>query len=159
MMKKNKLVISPFDDIHIIGINSTLPDYKLAYYLNHTLNFNFLRLKEVLLDDVLPYAFFYYNAGENRNAYNLVSLKNRDHVCLKLNPQIDFLFIIRNHITEDRLGQIIKSIREIKNVVHAYMMDLSRTPAIDVLLEKIEMHERQCLEELLNPKNDYETTA
>lgn len=159
MMKKNKLVISPFDDIHIIGINSTLPDYKLAYYLNHTLNFNFLRLKEVLLDDVFPYAFFYYNAGENRNAYNLVALKNRDHVCLKLNPQIDFLFIIRNHITEDRLGQIIKSIREIKNVVHAYVMDLSRTPAIDVLLEKIEMHERRCLEELLNPKNDYEATA
>ena len=27
-------------------------------------------------------------------------------------------------------------------------MDLSRTPAIDVLLERIEMHERDCLIEL-----------
>lgn len=158
-MKKNKLIISPFDDIHIIGINSALMDYKLAYYLNETLNFSFLRLKEIELDNVLPYAFFYFNAGENRNAYNLVSLKHKDHLCLRLNPQIDYLFIIRNHITEERLAQITKSIRDVKDVVHAYVMDLSRTPAIDVLLEKIEMHERHCLEELLNPKKDHEATA
>ena len=152
-MKKNKLIISPFDDIHIIGINSPLIDYKLAYHLNAAMGFSFLRLGEIELDDVMPYAFFYYNAGENRNAYNLVSLKNKDHFCLKLNPQIDFLFIIRNHITEERLAQLTKNIRGIKDVIHAYVMDLSRTPAIDVLLEKIEMHERQCLEELLNPKD------
>lgn len=158
-MKKNKLIISPFDDIHIIGINSVLPDYKLAYYIGNSLKFNFIRLKEISLDNVLPYAFFYYNAGENRNAYNLVSLKNKDHLCLKLNPRIDYLFIIRNHITDERLGQIVKSIREIKDVVHAYVMNLDNTPTIDVMLEKIEMHERQCLEELLNPKKDYEATA
>ena len=48
-MKKNKLLIAPFDDIHIIGVNSTLVDYKLAYYLNEKLNFNFVRLNDILL--------------------------------------------------------------------------------------------------------------
>ena len=158
-MKKTKLIISPFDDIHIIGINSALMDYKLAYHLNVTLNFSFMRLKDIVLDDVLPYAFFYYNAGENRNAYNLVSLKHKDHFCLKIKPQIDYLFIIRNHITEDRLAQIIKRIRDVKDVVHAYVMDLSRTPAIDALLEEIEMHEGRCLQELINPKTNYEVTT
>ena len=122
-MKKNKLIISPFDDLHIIGINSVLPDYKLAYHIGNSLKFNFIRLKEIHLDNVLPYAFFYYNAGENRNAYNLVSLRNKDHLCLKLNPRIDYIFIIRNHITDERLGQIIKNIRDIKDVVHAYVMN------------------------------------
>jgi len=147
-IKKNKLVIAPFDDIHIIGINSPLADYKLAYFFNESLRFSFIRLKEVLLDDVLPYAFFYYNAGENRNTYNLVSLKHKDHRCVKLNPHIDYLLIIRNPITPERLDQVIKNIRGIQDVVHAYAMDLSRTPAIDVLLERIEMHERDCLIEL-----------
>lgn len=147
-IKKNKLVIAPFDDIQIIGINSPLADYKLAYYFNESLRFSFIRLKEVLLDDVLPYAFFYYNAGENRNTYNLVSLKHKDHRCVKLNPHIDYLLIIRNPITPERLDQVIKNIRGIQDVVHAYAMDLSRTPAIDVLLERIEMHERDCLIEL-----------
>lgn len=145
-MKKNKLLVAaPFDDIHIIGINATLEDYKLAYYLNERLNFNFVRLKDILLDESLPYAFFYYNAGENRNAYNLVSLKHKDHLCVKLNPHIDYLLIIRNPATAERLAQIVKALREIKDVAYAYTMELSRNPAVDVLLERIEMHESQCL--------------
>ncbi|MBO4327983.1 MAG: IPExxxVDY family protein [Bacteroidales bacterium] len=145
-MKKNKLLVAaPFDDIHIIGINATLVDYKLAYYLNECLNFNFVRLKDILLDESLPYAFFYYNAGENRNAYNLVSLKHKDHLCVKLNPHIDYLLIIRNPVSPERLAQIVKALRDIKEVAYAYTMELSRNPAVEVLLERIEMHESQCL--------------
>lgn len=147
-MKKNKLTVAPFDDIHLIGINSTLVDYKLAYHFNNSLKFNFIRLKEIMVDNELPYAFFYYNAGENYNAYNLVSLRNKEHVCIKLTPQIDYLLIVRNHTTEDRLNQLIKSIRGINGVTYAYLMDLSKIPALDALLERIEMHESQCLEDL-----------
>lgn len=148
-MKKNKLIIAPFDDIHIIGINTTLVDYKLAYYFNEQLRFNFVRLKEIQLDNILPYAFFYYNSGENRNAYNLVALKSRDHLCVKFNPHIDYLLIIRNNVTDERTEQLVKLIRGIKDVTYAYALDLDKIPAIDVLLEKIEMHERECLQSLL----------
>lgn len=146
-VKKNRLKVAPFDDIHIIGINSTLIDYKLAYYLNEKQNFNLVRLDDILLDEERPYAFFYFNAGENRNAYNLVSLRHKDHLCIKLNPHIDYLLIVRNHITPERLAQLVRNLREIKEVNYAYTMELSRTPAIDVLLERIEMHEHHCLEE------------
>lgn len=146
-MKKNKLVVAPFDDIHLIGINTTLADYKLAYYFNELLHFNFVRLEEIRLDDILPYAFFYYNAGENRNAYNLVALKSKDHLCIKLNPHTDYLLIIRNHITDERLAQLVKLIRDIKDVTYAYTLDFNKIPTIDVLLEKIEMHERDCIQQ------------
>lgn len=145
-MKKNKLTVAPFDDIHLIGINSTLVDYKLAYHFNNTLKFNFIRLNEILLDNVLPYAFFYYNAGENHNAFNLVAMRNKEHVCVKLNPQIDYLLIVRNHITDDRLAQLVKSIRSLNGVSYAYLMDLNKLPALDIMLERIEMHELDCLE-------------
>lgn len=147
-MKKNKLTVAPFDDIHLIGINSTLVDYKMAYYVNEALNFNFTRLDEILLDNVLPYAFFYYNAGENRNAYNLVAMRNKERFSVKLNPQIDYLLIVRNHITEERLGQLVRSIRGLTGVSYAFLLDLSKVPALDVLLERIEMHERECLDKL-----------
>ena len=147
VVKKNKLTVAPFDDIQIIGINTALIDYKLAHYMNQKLGFNFVRLAEIQLDEQLPYAFFYYNAGENRNAYNLVSLKHKDHYCVKLNPHIDFLLIVRNHITPEKLEQLTKNIRDIKDVSHAFVMDLSRLPVIDILLERIEMHELHCLQE------------
>lgn len=147
-MKKNKLTVAPFDDIRIIGINSTLADYKLAYYFNTELSFKFTRLDDILLDEEHPFAFFYFNAGENRNVYNLVSLKYQGQPCVKLKPQMDYLFIVRNHITDDRLEQLIKSIRSIRQVTYAYIMDLEKTPVLDVLLERIEMHESACLEAL-----------
>jgi hypothetical protein len=142
-MKKNKVSIAPFDDIQIIGINSALADYKLAYYFNTELHFNFTRLDDILLDDEHPYAFFYFNAGENRNVYNLVSLRHLGQACVKLKPQMDYLLIVRNHITDDKLEQLIKNIRSIKQVTYAYIMDLEKTPVLDVLLERIEMHENQ----------------
>lgn len=142
-MKKNKLIVAPFDDIQIIGINSTLADYKLAYYFNNDLHFKFTRLDDILLDDEHPFAFFYYNAGENRNVYNLVSLRHQGLPCVKLKPQMDYLLIVRNHITDDRLEQLIKNIRSIRQVTYAYIMDLEKTPVLDVLLERIEMHENQ----------------
>jgi len=148
-MKKNKLSIAPFDDIHLIGINTTLADYKLAYYFNELLRFNLVRLKEIQLDGNYPYAFFYYNAGENRNAYNLVALKSKDHLCVKLNPHIDYLLIVRNHLIEERLSQLVKLIRDIKDVTYAYTLDINKIPAFDVLLEKIEMHERDCIQQTI----------
>lgn len=144
-MKKIKLSVEPFDDIHIIGINAALADYKLAFFFNTELIFDFVRLKDIRLDGENPYAFFYYNAGENRNVFNLVSLKYQGVPCIKLKPQIDFLLIVRNHITDDRLDQLVKRIRSIKQVTYAYLMDLSKLPAMDVLLEQIEMHESQLI--------------
>lgn len=145
-MKKNKLIVAPFDDIHLIGVNSTLVDYKLAYCFNNVLKFNFVRLGEILLDNVLPYAFFYYNEGENSCAYNLVAMRNKEHVSVRLNPQIDYLLIVRNHITTERLNQLVRNIRGMSGVTYAYLMDLDKIPALDTLLERIEMHERKCLE-------------
>lgn len=144
-MKKIKLSIEPFDDIHIIGINATLADYKLAHYFNTDLHFDFVRLEEIQLDGEHPYAFFYYNAGENRNVFNLVSLKFQGAPCIKLKPQMDFLLIVRNHITDEKLDQLVKKIRSIKQVTYAYLMDLSKVPAMDVLLEQIEMHESKLI--------------
>ena len=157
-MKKNKLTVAPFDDIQIIGINSTLADYKLAYYFNNDLFFKFIRLDEILLDEEHPYAFFYYNAGENRNVYNLVSLRHNGQPCVKLKPQMDYLLIVRNHITDDKLEQLIKNIRSIGQVTYAYLMDLDKLPVLDVLLERIEMHESECLRKIIQQKS-HETIA
>ena len=144
-MKKNKLSVAPFDDIHLIGINSTLVDYKLAYCFNNMLKFNFIRLDEIFLDGQLPYAFFYFNAGENGNAYNLVAFRNKEHLCVRLKPQIDYLLVVRNHIIQERLDQLVKDIRGLNGVSYAYLMDLSKIPALDALLEHIELHEGDCL--------------
>ena len=71
--KSNKIQIASFDDTTVIGINSTLIDYKLAWSINNKLSLDLARYDDLIFEGA-PFSFFYYNAGENYNVYNLVSL-------------------------------------------------------------------------------------
>ncbi len=152
MAPKNTLQPAPFDDIHIIGINTTLIDYKMAWYLNDTLKMNFVRYDDIKLDDDgTEYSFFYYDAGENRNTYNLIALTRNHKMWIKLNPRTDYLLIVRNPITDTRLTEIVKSITSINNVTLAFVIDINKNKDINNILATIELHEGEILAKCNDP--------
>ena len=147
MVKKIRLDIKPFDDIRIIGINTAMPDYQLASSLNRNLNFSFVRLKNISIDEYL-YSFYFYDKGENLNAFNLVSLSSSEgHTCVTFKPKTDYLLIIRNEISDNDFNNILNKIKSIQNVFHAYEIDINLNKKIDVILEYIELHEIEILKE------------
>ena len=88
------------------------------------------------------FSYYLYDAGENSNTYNLVSLvssEGKEWVSFK--PKTDYLFIIRNYIKESDLQQILVDIKGIANVFHAYVIDTSCNNKVDIVLEDIEYHE------------------
>lgn len=140
--KKTKLCIEPFDDIRIIGINTGMPDYKLAWNLNKELNINLVKYKDISPNKVDSFSFYFYDAGENSNAYNLVALSNKDKKWVFFVPQTDFLFIIRNYIGETDFQQLLNKVKIIPDIHHSYIIDLEKNKKIDVILESIEFHEK-----------------
>ena len=76
--RKNKLVVEPFDDIKIIGINTGMIDYQLAWNLNKSLKFNFIKYKNITSNGDDFFSFYLYDAGENSNTYNLVALSSSE---------------------------------------------------------------------------------
>ena len=145
MAKKNKNIVHyiPFDNIHVIGISTTLVDYKLAYYLNERFRYNLVRIGEVALEPSYQYSLYYYNEGENKNTFNLLSLKNKDHCYTKELQNLDYLLIVRDCISAERLEQLQAGIREIKNVMMATIIDIKRTPCLSNILDGIEFYEMQ----------------
>ena len=142
MAKKKKiLVVEPFDDIKIIGICTHLEDYKLAWYLNNLLNLNFVKYSDIINEDDLAFSFYYYSEGENCNTYNLVEISNTEGRWVNFSPATDYLIIIRHFIHDDKLSNIIDTIKHIEGVQLAYLVDLDMNSKIDALLEDIEMHE------------------
>jgi hypothetical protein len=91
------------------------------------------------------FSFFLYDQGENRNVFNLVSLHSNGSRWIKLPVNTDYLFIIRNALDQERLDQIIRAIRNIPQIVHAFVVDTQKTRGIDILLETIEFHEMEIL--------------
>lgn len=140
-MKKNKLVVEPFDDIIIIGIVTGLVDYQLAWNLNKVLKIDLAKYKDISSNGKDFFSFYLYDAGENSNVFNLVALSNKEKRWVSFSPQTDYLLIIRNYINDEKLQQYFSKIKSIPKVQHAYIIDLDFNTKIDSILAEVESHE------------------
>ena len=120
--RDKKIKIASFDDTTVIGINSGLPDYKLAWSINKQLSIDLVRYDDLEFEGT-EFSFFYYTAGENYNVYNLVSLVRKNKVLYSFNPRLDYLFLIQNSLTAERRLNLIQSIRAAEGVVHAFLLE------------------------------------
>ena len=120
--KDKRIQIASFDDTTVVGINSSLADYKLAWSLNNKLSLDLIRYDDLEFEGA-NYAFFYYTAGENYNVYNLVSLVRNDKVLFPFKPRLDFLLLIQNSLSPERQIHIMRGLREIDGVVHAFVLE------------------------------------
>ena len=143
MKKKTKFVVEPFDDIRIIGINTGMQDYQLAWNINKFLKLNLVRYKDVISEDGDFFSFYLYDAGENANTFNLVALSNEESRWVSFSPQTDYLLIIRNYIKDTDYQSLLTTIKSIPRVAYAYSVDLGKNSKIDTILEDIEMHEME----------------
>ncbi len=153
--KKTKFVVEPFDDIRIIGINTGMYDYQLAWNINKTIKLNLVKYKDITSDDENFFSFYLYDAGENSNTFNLVALANKDTRWVSFSPQTDYLLIIRNYIKDSDFQSLLTKIKVIPRVAYAYVVDLSKNSKIDAILEDIEMHEMNIFDEM---RQRYEKT-
>lgn len=120
--KDKKIQIASFDDTTVVGINSSLIDYKLAWSINNKLSLDLVRYDDLEFEGT-NYAFFYYNAGENYNVYNLVSLVRKDRFLYPFKPRLDYLLLIQNSLSPERQIHIMRSLREIEGIVHAFVIE------------------------------------
>ena len=148
MKKKTRFVVEPFDDIRIIGINTGMLDYQLAWNINNSLKFNLVRYKDVISEKGECYSFYLYDAGENANTFNLVALSNEESKWVSFSPQTDYLFIVRNYIKDSDFQSLLMKIKAIPKVIYAYVVDLGKNSKIDTILEDIELHEMNIVDEM-----------
>ena len=94
------------------------------------------------------FSFYFYDSGENSNAYNLVALSSGGREWVSFKPKTDYLFIVRNYINDNDFQQYLNKIKSILKVNHAYVIDLELNNKIDIILEDIEFHEMRIMDEI-----------
>ena len=146
--RKNKLVVEPFDDIKVIGINTGMMDYQLAWYLNKTLKIQLAKYKSIANNSGDLFSFYLYDSGENSNTFNLVALSSEGKEWVSFKPKTDFIFIVRNYIKNDDFHSMLTKIKNIPNIFHAYVIDLDINKKMDAILEDIEFHEMDIIDEI-----------
>ncbi len=141
--RDKKIQIASFEDTTVIGINSSLTDYKLAWSINKQLAIDLVRYDDLIFEGA-QFSFFYYTAGENYNVYNLVSLVCKEKVLFPFKPRLDYLFLIQNTLSAERQINIMRSLREIEGIVHAFVLEKDKN--LRQVLETIAECEQQMMD-------------
>ncbi len=141
--KKRVLQVQPFDDIVVIGISTTLSDFKLTWYLNEALKLDLKKMPglQSLDKHSEPFSFYYFDGGENENIFSLLQLARDGQRLLVMPVPVDYLMVVRNSIKADNLALMISTIRSIREVLAAWQIDPAKTKGLDPLLETLEFHE------------------
>ena len=128
-----------FNDIVVIGINSSLMDYKLAWSLNDALSLDFTRRNDFVSSGNV-YPLYHCHLFENSPYYDLLSLNNGSETLLRFKPRLDYLFIIRNEPYLERIDNMLLKIKGMEGVSYAFMIEGQRSK-IEPILYDIEQHE------------------
>lgn len=147
--KKKILNVVPFDDLVVVGISAPLKDYKIAWFLNKELRLELKKMTSFRFHEALEegHSFYYFDEGENLNVFNLIQINGEEGRLIQLPVSTDYLLIIRNPLSEEKLQHILQNTRKIPGVIAAYKLDIERLKQIDPLLEQIELHEFNLLRE------------
>ena len=128
-----------FNDIVVIGINSSLMDYKLAWSLNNALSLDFTRRNDFVSSGNV-YPLYHCHLFENSPYYDLLSLNNGSETLLRFKPRLDYLFIIRNEPYLEHIDNMLLKIKGMEGISYAFMIEGQRSK-IEPILYDIEQHE------------------
>lgn len=142
------------DEYSLIGIHTTLEDYKLAYLLNKNLSTNFYKLKkELVIENNQNKAFFsifnYQNTTyeydwhlianssktENSTSENQLLLTTETKTYLiPEKKNVDFFIKISGEVEPSFISKTIKKIKTIEQVITSYSIDTDSLKSKDFLI-------------------------
>lgn len=142
------------DEYSLIGIHSTLEDYKLAYLINKKLNTRFFKAKEDLqfTREKKKASFSIYNyentkydfdwfliansyRRENQTVSNELLLTSETKTYLiPEKKKVDFFLKICGESEYDFVMKTINSIKSIENIITAYLIDKNTLKSKDFLI-------------------------
>jgi len=145
IQKKSLTNSLSIDDIMPIGINTVLPDYKLAYFLNAALGIDLKKTADFIGIEQETFSFYIHDEGEHKNIFNLLKCTKAGIRLLPAKLHTDYLMVIRNPVSEQRLQHLVSSMRKIKEIFSVFELDLHKNKELIPLLEQIEFHEMAVL--------------
>jgi hypothetical protein len=142
------------DEYSLIGIHTTLEDYKLAYLLNKNLSTNFFKLKKELIienqQSKASFSIFNYentqyeydwfliansSKTENSTAENQLLLTTETKTYLiPEKKKVDFFIKISGEIEPSFISKTIKKIKTIEQVITSYSIDKNSLKSRDFLI-------------------------
>ena len=143
MVKKQLFQIDYFEGYHLLAIVTHLKDYRLAFFLNRETESRFAKYEDLCVGDDKKdcYSLYRFHRKEDHITFYLISNANEVRKLIPSKKEIDYFLLIKDAVGNGIAGEMAGQIRNIKNVVAVFKMDMSTVKDMELLLEMIELHE------------------
>ena len=127
-------------DFVLIAVTASLKDYRACYLINKHLNFNFVRVDDLVVDNL--------NSGNSRGYFSLytcnweasetdfyfITNKGSEGYLVPEMSKVDFFIMIKNYIDEADLDNLISGLNRIPEIVTALKIDPKKIKSRENLL-------------------------
>lgn len=145
-VRKLKLIQEEWPDIDMIGINTSMQDYRLAYFINKE---TFVKLER--LDDLPVYneklkeltrqCLYKYYDGDKRVTYYLISNDNSRGKMIDQYSQANFFLLIKGNKKAYDINTLQSVVRKLQNVTFVFVAVISKIKDINGIMQDLELHE------------------
>ncbi|RFZ91962.1 IPExxxVDY family protein [Mucilaginibacter conchicola] len=126
-------------DFVLIAITTSLKDYRICYYINKCLNFNFTRTDDLQLDNhingsAMLFSFYKYSWETTETDFYFIGNKGTEGYLVPEMRSADYFIMIKNYIDDDDLDGIISGLNKIPEIVAAVKIDPKKIKSRENLL-------------------------
>lgn len=126
-------------DFNIWGINSPMEDYKLCWYLNKLLKWDFKRVEDVIVKSNKDKSLKEFNAYKYNNEIDLFTVeiiqnKKDGNILLPELINFDYIFIFQGEEEYFNKEEITELLREIKGIQSIFELDINNIKSKSNLL-------------------------
>ncbi len=144
-MNKINLVQNLAKEVDMIGISTSLKDYRLSLFINNTFSLCLKKLNDFDADYIVKkdnsrFSVYYYNDIDNLTKYFLLSNKCNLSVLIPSYKQADFFMIMLSSVLKNNTDEIINKIKKIKNIQTAFPVDKSQIKIFNSLINGLTYH-------------------
>lgn len=129
-MGKHTLEIEYDYDFVLIGISSHEKDYRICWALNNQLSLNLIKtdaleIKDKKQDDPSFFSLFSFELPDEFMEYFIIANRSEKGLLIPEQKQVDYFFIIRGEIENDKVMEMIRLIKESSLVQTAFRVDVN----------------------------------
>jgi hypothetical protein len=126
-------------DFVLIAVTTSLKDYRICYYINKCLNFNFTRISDLELDTnvngaPLLFSLYHHNWESTGTDFYFIGNKGSDGYLVPEMREADYFMMIKNYIDDTDLEHIISALNKIPDIVAAVKIDPKKIKSRENLL-------------------------
>ena len=121
-MADKKIINELSIDYKLVGLASSLKEYKLCYHLNNLLNCDFRKLNDQTFEPtdrsrVIQFSVFKSGEEQDKNQFIVFSNKNLNEVLLPEISNFDYVIQIKGKYSEDEMSALMNGIKQFPEVV------------------------------------------